>query len=192
MNALNVFARETWGPALSDLAPLLPRLGTCLAVLVAFWLAGKVSKGAINRLGRGRKVDPDVTALIAQSAHVAMLLFGVVTALGTLGVDVSALVAGLGLTGLALGLALKEIISNALAGFLIMLYKPFRRGDYLAVVMPVPECRGTVTEVNLRYTALEGEKGKIFVPNTMLLSNAVVVGPAPLGNVAPSTPSRPD
>ena len=56
---------------------------------------------------------------------------GLVTALGTLGVDVSALVAGLGLTGFALGFAVKDTISNILAGVLLLVYRPFSKKDYV-------------------------------------------------------------
>jgi len=177
MDLWRVLLSNVWEPLLSALLSFAPRLATGLAVLVVFWLVGKATRRVINRFGGGRKVDPDVTGLLATTAHVGLLLVGMVTALGTLGIDVTALVAGLGLTSLALGLALKEIISNALAGFLIMIYKPFRRGDHLTVLMSV-ECRGRVAEINLRFTALDGEKGRVFVPNTLLLSNAVAISPA--------------
>ena len=52
---------------------------------------------------------------------------GVITALGTIGVDVTGLVAGFGLTGFAVGFAMKDALANLLAGVMILLYRPFRK-----------------------------------------------------------------
>jgi small-conductance mechanosensitive channel len=166
---------------------LLPQCGVGLVVFLAFWLAGVIAAGLIGRLGRLRRLDPDVTLLLAQSAKVGMVLFGLVSGLGTVGINVSALVAGLGLTGLALGLALKEVVSNAIAGVLILVYKPFKRGDTVAVLT----FQGRASEVNLRYTTLEADVGRVFVPNMMLLTNVVVVGQEGMPPIAPSTPPGP-
>jgi small conductance mechanosensitive channel len=177
---------EFWAKAFEDLPAVLPQLIAALAVLLAFWIAGGASARIINRLCRARALDPDLTALLSQSAKVGLLLLGIVSALGTVGINVTALVAGLGLTGLALGLALKEILSNAMAGFLILLYKPFKRDDYIAV----SSFQGRVTEVNLRFTTLEADGVRIFVPNTLLLTNAVLVG-ATSGLVSVASPLAP-
>jgi small conductance mechanosensitive channel len=90
------------------------------------------------------------------------------------------MVAGLGLTGLALGMAFKEILSNALAGVQILMYKPFKRNDTIAALT----FQGTVIEVNLRYTSIESAGTRVFIPNTLLLTNAVsliTVGSEPNG-----------
>ncbi len=88
-----------------------------------------------------------------------------------MGVDVSALVAGLGLTGFALGFALRDAVSNLLAGILIILYQPFRPGDRIEVAGSA----GTVVGVNLRYTVLDAGDRRILVPNSTLFSNSVTV-----------------
>src|SRR5439155_2054975 len=112
-----------------------------------------------------------------------LLIFGAVTALGTMGVEVSALVAGLGLTGFALGLALKDIVSNALSGILVLVYRPFRILDSIKVT----DLEGTVTEINLRYTVLEAEGQTHLIPNASLFANPVTV----LGK-GPALPAPPD
>ncbi|MCR4414053.1 MAG: mechanosensitive ion channel family protein [Thermoguttaceae bacterium] len=161
----------------------LPRLGAGLAVFLAFWIGGAAIRRLIHRIGEGRKIDPDVVALLANSAKVGMLLFGAISGLGTLGINVTAMVAGLGLTGIALGLALKEIISNALSGMLLLVYKPFKRNDEIAVLT----FRGRVLEVNLRYTLLEVGQERVFIPNTVLLTNAVSVARSPANEGKPAT-----
>lgn len=59
------------------------------------------------------------------------MLLGLVTALGTAGVNVSALVTSLGLVGFALGFALKDALSNIISGILLLLYRPFSVGDVI-------------------------------------------------------------
>ena len=99
------------------------------------------------------------------------VLLGALTALGVLGVNITALVAGLGLTGFAVGFALKDIISNLLAGMLIILYSPFRIGD----TIKVGAFEGRVIEVNLRYTVVEREGEKILIPNSTMFTNIITV-----------------
>jgi len=146
-------------------------VGAGLVVFIAFWIGGVLFDRLIRRVGNARRVDPDISGLLARSAKIGMLLFGAVSGLGTLGINVTAMVAGLGLTGIALGLALKEILSNALAGVLLLIYKPFKRHDLITV----QNFEGRVAEVNLRYTLLEAAGQRVYVPNTLLLTSAVCV-----------------
>jgi len=168
-----VIDATTWEAMANSIVALLPKLGVSVAVLAAFWIAAALAAAAIARVGRSRRLDPDVIGLLAQSSKIALLVFGMITALGTMGIDVSAMVAGVGLTSLALGLALKEVVSNAIAGVLILFYKPFKRGDVVAVLT----FKGRASEINLRYTTLETPEGRVFVPNTLLLTNAMIVSP---------------
>jgi small-conductance mechanosensitive channel len=147
------------------------RLVTGLVVWLVFWGVALAAQRLVDRLGRVRGVDTELVSLLGRIAKIGLLTFGAITACGTLGIDVTALVAGLGLTGFALGFALKDIISNALSGMLILIYKPFRRGDRIAVT----GFEGTVQEINLRYTILDDNQKKIFIPNANLFTNPVTV-----------------
>ncbi len=187
MTTAEIISADTWTEMYHDAVKLLPKCGVGLAVFLAFWLAGVIAASLIGRLGRSRRLDPDVTLLLAQSAKVGLVLIGLISGLGTMDVNVSALVAGLGLTGLALGLALKDVVSNAIAGVLILVYKPFKRGDTVAVLT----FQGRASEVNLRYTTLEADGGRVFVPNMMLLTNVMVVGREGMPPIAPSTSPGP-
>lgn len=113
--------------------------------------------------------DPDHVA--GSDGEVSLQVFGAVTARGTAGVDVRALVAGLGLTRFALGFAFRDVLSNVLAGVLILMYPPFRRGQRIAVTGR----EGTVKEIDLRYTLLESEEKTILIPNSSLFTNPIVV-----------------
>lgn len=167
-------APEVWQEFVSKVLLFAPKLGTSVAVFAGFWIGAVAAERVIRRLGDARSIDASLTRLLGRAAKVGLLVLGAVVALGTLGIDVTALVAGLGLTGFALGFALKDIISNVLAGILVIIYKPFQRGDRIAVAA----FTGTVTEIDLRYTTLECEGKTIFVPNSMVFSNPVTVGGA--------------
>jgi small conductance mechanosensitive channel len=124
--------------------------------------------------------------MASQAVGYLVLVVAVVTSLGTMGVDVSALVASLGLTGFALGFALRDAVSNLLSGALIMRYRPFAYGDRIAVT----EVSGTIVDVNFRYTVLAARPDRIMVPNSTMFSNTVAVFGA--ASADPSPPPAPD
>lgn len=180
-----MFTSEVWEVVWSNVLLFMPRLVTSLLVFAAFWIGAAVAQRVIRRLGDARSINESLIRLLGRIAKVGLLLFGAISALGTLGVDVTALVAGLGLTGFALGFALKDVVSNVLAGILIIIYKPFGPEDRIAV----SSHKGTVAEINLRYTTLVADGKKIFVPNAMVFSNAVTVEDAPKGSPEPDLPA---
>ena len=144
------------------------------ALFTAFWLASRILHVVISRFTERDTTNSDLIRLLAKTARIAVQVFGAVTALGTAGVNVSALVAVLGLTGFALGFAFRDVLSNILTGVLILMYRPFRRGDLVAVT----GLEGTVVDIDLRYTILENEGKTILIPNSSLFTNPIVVTPA--------------
>ena len=100
-----------------------------------------------------------------------MLILGLITALGTLGVNISAIVAGLGLTGFAFGFAFKDMLSNFISGVLIFIYEPFKLGDTIEVEGKT----GKVIDINLRYVTIEAEDQKVLVPNSISVSKVISV-----------------
>jgi len=148
-----------------------PRAVVSALVFFSFWLASIILQKVIRHLGEKKDLSKDILILIGKTAKITLIVFGAVTALGTLGINVSALVAGLGLVGFALGFALKDIISNFLAGTLILIYRPFRHNDHISVA----GFEGIVTEIDLRYITLQAEGKKILIPNSKLFTNAITV-----------------
>ena len=145
------------------------KIGLALLILFGFWILAVVIRKIIRKAGGATGIDPSVVNLLARVANVVILIMGLVTALGTVGVDVSAIVARLGLTGFAVGFALKDSISNLLSGVLILIYRPFRVGQWINV----KSFEGTVTAIDLRYTTLEQGEEKILVPNSLLFTNPI-------------------
>ena len=83
--------------------------------------------------------NPALIRLLGKAIKNILLLIGVISALGTIGIDISAMVAGLGLTGFALGFALKDILSNLISGVLILLYEPFKLNDSIIQKLELDE-----------------------------------------------------
>jgi small-conductance mechanosensitive channel len=140
-------------------------------VLLAFWVASVVARSIAERFFRVRRIDEALAKFLLRVTKFTLLTLGGVTALGTLGVDVSAIVAGLGLTGLALGIALKDVVSNAVSGVMLLIFRPFRHHDSIRVA----DFEGCVVDIDLRYTHLLVDDKIIFVPNSLLFANAVTV-----------------
>ncbi len=149
----------------------LPKLAIAIVTFLIFWVMARVLRSMVQRFGQTRRLSPDIINLMEQITETALIIIGLVSALGTLGIDVGAMIAGLGLVGFAVGFALKDLLSNFLAGFLILLYNPFVRGDRIEVSGNT----GKVLEVNLRYTVLQDEGKRILIPNATLFQNPVIV-----------------
>ena len=141
-------------------------------VLAAFYIASLIIDRAIKQFQR--RFDStalETFRLISNSQRAILLFIAIVLALSKLGFDVAALVAGLGLTGFALGFALKDAISNLVAGVMIVLYKPIKLGNYIEV----SNSKGTVIDLNLRYITIKGKGDVHLIPNSLILSNKVSI-----------------
>ncbi len=164
--ALNNFISRVMGVAPDIVAGIL--------VFAGFWVASVIVRRIFGHLsGLAEDGRKDILNLAADISRYGILIFGAVAGLGTMGIDVSALVAGLGLTGFALGFALRDAISNMIAGALILTYRPFIRGDRISV----SGYEGLVAAIDLRYTTLrDADKGlRVLVPNATLFAKEVVV-----------------
>lgn len=149
----------------------LPKIAAVVFIFLLFFILSKLVKRLIIKISAKLNFDPHLTKFFAQISRVIFILLGLVTALGTVGINISALVAGLGLTGFALGFAFKDIISNILSGVLILLYRPFVTGDKIKVA----GFEGEVISIDLRYTKLNSEEGLALIPNSKCFSDPVIV-----------------
>lgn len=170
----------------------LTRILWALLLFAVLLLCAAVVHRVIMRLARRAGASSDAVRLLAEIARAAIIIVGIVTALDNLGVRVGAIIAGLGLTGFAVGFALRDVLSNALAGTLILIFRPFRRGDRIVV----SGMEGEVLEIDLRYTVLKGQQRRILVPNSTLFTTPVSVlesrsqqpTPAPSPAATPAPP----
>lgn len=156
---------------LDEATSWVPKVGGVVVIFVVFFILARIIKRIITNNAERLRLDRSLTSLLARTSSITLIIFGTVTALGTLGVNVSALVAGIGLTGFAIGFALKDTISNFLSGVLILLYRPFEKGNRIKI----SGYEGIVIAIDLRYTELESEGNKILIPNAKLFTDAITV-----------------
>ena len=147
------------------------RIVVAILIFLAFWVGGAVLSRVVSRIDAHIPSRREVLKLVGATARTGLIILGLLTALGTAGVNVNALVAGLGLSGFALGFALRDVLSNVLAGFLILFYRPFSMGDSISVT----GLEGRVIAVDLRYTSLDAGENLILIPNSNLFTNPIVV-----------------
>lgn len=163
-------------PLLEQTTARLIVIGSAVVVFAIFWLVASIVGRILGRFtDQADSARGDVMRLGVQTIRGVIIVIGVITALGTAGVDVSALVTSLGLTGFALGFAFKDALSNLLAGAMILFYRPFSRGERIMVT----NFEGIVTGVDFRYTTLQGDGKKYLIPNATMLSNVITVSPPP-------------
>jgi small-conductance mechanosensitive channel len=149
----------------------LPAILTGAAVLLVFWIVAAVGRRLIALAAPRVKADTGVVLLLSRLYYYGVLVFGLITALGTAGLNVGALVAGLGLTGFALGFALKDVLSNFVSGIMLLAYRPFHIGD----VIEMGEFLGTIETIRIRDTLLRASDGRlVIIPNTKLITEVVV------------------
>ncbi len=148
-----------------------PKIALAAVIFALFWFAAQFARRGTLVAARNAGLHEHLALLLGRSAFLILLVFGTLSSLGTLGINITAVVAGLGLTGFALGFALKDVISNLLAGVLILVYRPFEIGNRIRV----SGCEGRVTAIDLRYTHLEHEDGSYLVPNGKLFTDSIAV-----------------
>ncbi|HIB55339.1 MAG TPA: mechanosensitive ion channel [Nitrospirales bacterium] len=152
-------------------AALMPIAIKVLIILLVFYVLAKTSRKVILGVTDRLNIDDHLVAIFARTSNITVIIFASVAALGTMGINVSALVASLGLTGFALGFALKDTISNFISGILILLYRPFEIGDCIRIL----GYEGIVVAIDLRYTEIDSEGNKVLIPNSKLFSDPITV-----------------
>ena len=155
----------------NDFLALLPKIIFSICIFIAFWFCGMVFKILIMRMMNKKHSHANIPSVLAGIVKNIMLILGLITALGTLGVNISAIVAGLGLTGFAFGFAFKDMLSNFISGILIFIYEPFKLGD----IIEVEGKTGKVVDINLRYVTMESEEQKVLIPNSISVSKVISV-----------------
>jgi small-conductance mechanosensitive channel len=144
-----------------SMAGALPSIVSAIVVLAIAWGLATVAHRAVSHWAR--HIDnPTRRNLLRQVSYYAVWAGGVIVALDVLGADVQAMVTGLGLGGVALGFALKDIISNLVSGLLILLMHTFEIDDQIVV----GNTEGTVERIEIRATHIRTYDGRlVLVPN---------------------------
>jgi small conductance mechanosensitive channel len=128
-----------------------------LGLLVARWLGGLMMRWLSRR-----ELEPPVRMLITRVGKLVVIGLAAVIALGTIGFNIMALVTGIGVAGVGLSLAMQGVLGNLVAGLLIIFTKPFRVGEYVAMV----GVEGQVETIELFNTTLtHPDRSRVIIPN---------------------------
>lgn len=144
--------------------------------IIGKWLAGRFTKMLTRVLERTR-LDLMLVKFLGNLAYAAMLVAVVLAAVDTLGINVTSFLAIVGAAGLAVGLALKDSLSNFAAGVMIILFRPFSIGDSITA----GGTSGTVDEIGMFATLLRtADNQRIIAPNSSII-NGIIVNANTLG-----------
>lgn len=152
----------------------LPNIAAALVVLVATFLIALVIRKLVGKAMKRAQVRPALIGLCTTLASVVAWILGLLVTMAILfpSVEPGSVLAALGVGGIAIGFAFKDIFENFMAGAMIMLRKPMRIGDFI-------ECEGVegkVEEIMIRDTYIRQTDGQLVIlPNSMLYKNPVQV-----------------
>ncbi|HEY4760565.1 MAG TPA: mechanosensitive ion channel domain-containing protein [Thermoguttaceae bacterium] len=141
-----------------------------LFILVGFYIARLISRLMVRGL-RYREVDAELILLISRIAQWAIIVGVILFSAQQVGVDVTAILTGLGILGFTLGFALQDVSKNFIAGLLLLLQQPFKLGD----TIQVSGFSGTIIDINLRDTEIRTMDGlRVRIPNGEIFTQPVL------------------
>lgn len=153
----------------------LPYLLVGMLVFVLFWLLGKLLRKIINQVAvKSHAIDDMLANLISRIVSTLVSIFGFLAACVVIfpSFKPGDILAGLGITSVAIGFAFKDILQNFFAGLLLLWRRPFRVGDQIRV----KDFEGTVEEINMRSTRLKTYDGeRAILPNGDVYTSSVLV-----------------
>lgn len=148
----------------------VPALAALMVLLVGLWLARRIAN-VVPRATQRVGADPMLGSFLRNVTYVTALVIVVVITIATLGVPISPLLAVLGTAGLAVGLALKDSLSNIASGVMLVTLRPFHVGD----VVTVAGQTGTVESVRIFQTVLNGADLQRFtIPNNLITAAPII------------------
>ena len=144
-------------------------VGAIAVFIIGRWVA-KFFASLIRKLMNKRDVDSTITKFVGSLTYFALLTFIVLAALGLVGIQTTSFIAVLGAAGLAIGLALQGSLANFAAGFLLILFRPFKVGDFIDAA----GVAGTVEAIQIFTTSLATPDNKtIIIPNSKLTGDNI-------------------
>lgn len=123
--------------------------------------------------------DEDLSNLVAKSVNIGVYSIITMTFLGTIGFDTKPIIAGLSVFGFAAGYALKDAATHFAAGIMLVLQKPFQKGDFIKVLVSSPY-EGVVEAIDVRYVHIRTkDQSLLLVPCSIVYGNSLIVSSSP-------------
>ena len=143
-----------------------PKLLVAILILIAGYVAGRWAARATGRALARFQLDPPLRVLLGRIVRVLVLALFAILALQNLGVELLPLIAGLGVAGAGVALAMQGVLGNLVAGLTIIFTRPFRVGEYISIVKE----EGEVLDISLSSTVLgHADRSRIVIPNRKIV-----------------------
>jgi len=147
------------------------RIITLVATVVLGYFFIRIVLRILKRVFKRRNVDAIVSYFITSIVNIVLIIILVVAVFDILGISTAPFVAVLGTVGLALALSLQDSLSNVASGVLIIVTKPFRKGDYIAV----GDIEGSVEKITMMVTHLVTfDNKKVIMPNNKVAKTEII------------------
>lgn len=144
-------------------------LAALLIYMLGAWVIRKIKK-ALTRVLERKETDATIASFLQSITSIALTIILLVTTVGILGVDTSSFAALLAGGGMAIGLALNGTVQNFAGGIMLLIFKPFKAGDFIEA----QGFSGTVSEVNIASTKLVTTDNRVIIIPNGILSNGTV------------------
>ena len=145
-------------------------IAAVIILIVGYWVSRIIKKILIKILLK-RNIEGVIVSFVSSLAYIALMTFVVIATISKLGYQTTSFVAVLGAAGLAVGLALQGSLSNFASGFLLIIFRPFKEGDYIEGA----GTSGTVEEIRIFTTSLvTPDNKKVIIPNSKLTSDNII------------------
>lgn len=144
--------------------------GAVIALIVGFWIVGRIKTGLVKLMER-RDVEPSLRSFLRSFLSVALKILVIITVLSMVGVQMTSFIAMLGAAGLAIGLAMQGTLQNVAGGVIILLFKPFKVGDFIEA----QGYMGSVSEIQIFNTLVNTVDNKVvIIPNGGLATGSLI------------------
>lgn len=166
------FNEEKIQSIVETVIPYAVNLGIAIVIfIIGKWLARKITNVVVAILNRVKGIDETLVRFLENIIYYILMMVVILTTLSKLGVETTSFFAILGAAGLAIGLALKDSLGNFASGVMLILFKPFKVGDFVTVA----GVSGTVKEVSIfNSIIITGDNQKMFIPNGAITSGTIV------------------
>ncbi len=140
----------------------IPALIGALVVILLTWIVAKIVRYSGFRWAQRTEGDRSTELLVGRLCYGSVWVIGTIIALGVWGIDFATMLGALGLTSVAIGFSLKDVLSNYISGVILLSARPFHIGDQVVI----KGYEGTITQIQLRSTTLKTYDGRmVYIPN---------------------------
>lgn len=162
---------DFFGTLLDGIVHAIPTVIFSVVILIVGLIACKFALWLISKGLDKTKVDLTAAKFLKQCIKIILYVLLLIVVLSMLGIPTTSIITVIGTAGVAIGLALQDSLSNVAGGFVLMITKPFKIGDYIII----NGVEGTVAQISIVHTRLDsGSNQAIFIPNGQAVNATVV------------------